>query len=68
MENYIGKKIILLVDKPVGGNVKKGDIGIMIRDGVINFPKHRWYSYLNWKLNLGKTLEFYNEEPNYEIY
>jgi len=68
MENYIGKKIILLVDKPVGGNVKKGDIGIMIRDRVINFPNHKCYSYSNWKKDLGKTLEFYNEEPNYEIY
>ena len=37
MENYIGKRVILLVDRPMSGNALKGDIGEIVGFGKINF-------------------------------
>ena len=68
MENYIGKRVILLVDRPIGGNAFKGDIGQIISKGTINFPRHKGYSYSNYLRDKDITWKLYDEEPIYEIY
>ena len=44
LSNHIGRYIEALVDEPNGGNVKKGEIGIVINKSCANFPSHNRYS------------------------
>lgn len=68
MEDYIGKRVILLVDRPMSGNALKGDIGEIVGFGKINFPRHKGYSYSNYLKDKDITWKLYEEEPIYEIY
>lgn len=58
-------KIIALKDRPLGGNVKKGEVGIHIGMGYYKFPNVDRYSASSLS---GFEVFQEEEEVHYEIY